>query len=178
MPSSEAMRRKRWADSAGFTMIEMVVVLAILAMTTLLVWPRLPDSRAAALKGSARALATTVRYIGDQVTTTRLPHRLKITPGSGEIKVVTIPPGGTESKPGDTFFNRRILADGITVVDVQIPRLGTVTTGEILLDFGPAGLADIAAIHLRGADGEQMTVVIFPFGSRVKVQQGYQEVGL
>jgi len=178
MPSSGVMSREPVADSAGFTLIELVVVLAILAMTTLLVWPRLPDTRAAALKGSARALATTVRYVGDQVITTRLPHRLRITPGSGEIRVVTIPPGGTESRPSDTFFNRRILADGVTVVDVQIPRLGTVSTGEVLLDFGPAGLADIATIHLRESGGDQMTVTIFPFGSRVKVQEGYQEVGL
>ncbi len=172
------MKRKSLPDSAGFTLIEMVVVLAILAMTTLLVWPRLPDSRGAALKSSARALATTVRYIGDQVTTTSLPHRLKLSPGSGKIEVVRVPPGESESRSGDTFFNRRMLADGVTVNDVQIPRLGTVSTGEVLLDFGPAGLADIAVIHLRESRGDQMTITVFPFGGRVKVQEGYQEVAL
>jgi general secretion pathway protein H len=165
-------------DSAGFTLIELIVVLAILAMTAMLVLPRLPDTREAALKGSARALATSVRYLGDTVTTTRNPHRMRLTPGSGKIEVTVIPFGGTETPSTDTFFNRAILSEGVVVSDVQIPRMGTLNSGEVLLDFGPAGITDIAAIHLRESGGSQMTVMIFPFGGRVKVSDGYQEVGL
>lgn len=160
---------------AGFTLIEMVVVLAILAMTALLVLPRLPDTREASLKSSARALATTIRYVRDQALLKRLPHRLRFTAGEGRIAVTTLPPGGTEAPANDPFLARRILADDITVSDVTTPRLGRVASGEISMDIGLRGIAEATIIHLREPGGKEMTVIAFPFGGQVKVQDGYQE---
>jgi len=161
---------------SGFTLIEMVVVLAILAMTTLLVLPRLPDTSGVSLKTSARTLATTMRYVRDQVAVTRLPHRFRFFPGEGKISVTTLPPGGTEKPSDDPFLGRPILSDGITVSDVQIPRLGKVSSGELMVDIGPAGFGEVTVIHLRESGGKQMTVTAFPFGGQIKAEDGYMEV--
>ncbi|MBT0664032.1 type II secretion system GspH family protein [Geobacter pelophilus] len=163
-------------SQGGFTLIEMVVVLVILAMTMLLVLPRLPDTSGAALKRSARTLASTMRYVRDQVTVTRLVHRLRFLPGEGKITITTLPPGGTETSSQDPFLNRQILVDGVTVSDIEIPRLGKVSSGELIIDIGPAGVADITLIHLKGAEGRQMTVTAFPYGGQVKVEEGYREI--
>ncbi|MSM40192.1 MAG: prepilin-type N-terminal cleavage/methylation domain-containing protein [Geobacter sp.] len=162
----------------GFTLIELVVVLAILALVTLLVIPRLPDSQGTALKGSARALATTLRYLQDQVATTRQLYRLRLTPGTGEIRVAVVSSDGTESDPRDPFFSGPILREGVTITDVQTPRLGTVSSGVVTMDIGPAGLAEVATIHLRGGNGGQMTVVALSYGGRVTVGEGYLEANL
>lgn len=164
--------------SHGFTLIELVVVLTLLALVTLLVFPRLPDSQGTALKDSARSLATTLRYLQDQVATTRQLYRLRLTPGTGEIRVTVVSSDGTESDPRDTFFTRPILREGVTIADVQTPRLGTLTSGVVTLDIGPAGLAEVATIHLRGGNSGQMTVVALSYGGRVTVGEGYLEANL
>ena len=162
---------------SGFTLIEIVVVVTILAMTALLVFPRLPDTREAALKSSARTLATTIRYVRDQALLKRLPHRLRFTAGEGNIAVTTLPPGGTETPSEDAFLRRRILGDDIIVSDITTPRLGKVASGDTFIDFGPAGISETLIIHLREPQGNQMTVIAFPFGGQVKVESGYRELG-
>lgn len=166
------------ASAHGFTLIELVVVLTLLALVTLLVVPRLPDSQGTTLKSSARTLASTLRYLQDQVATTRQLYRIRLTPGTGEIRVTVVSSGGTESQPSDPFFSGPILREGITIADVQTPRLGTVTSGEVTMDIGPAGLAEVATIHLRGGNGGQMTVVALSYGGRVTVGEGYLEANL
>ncbi|GAM08763.1 hypothetical protein OR1_01037 [Geobacter sp. OR-1] len=160
----------------GFTLIEMAVVLVIIAMTVLLVLPRLPDTSGAALKKSARTLASTIRYVRDQVTVNRIAHRLRFFPGEGKITITTLPPGGTETSPKDPFLNKQILADRVTVTDVEVPRLGKVNSGEVAVDIGAAGVAEITTIHLKESGGKQMTVIAFPYGGRVTVEEGYREV--
>jgi len=166
------------ASAHGFTLIELVVVLALLALVTLLVVPRLPDSQTTTLKGSARSLASTLRYLQDQVATTRQLYRLRLAPGTGEIRVTVVSPNGTESAPQDSFFSGPILHEGVTITDVQTPRLGTVSSSEVTMDIGPAGLAEVATIHLRGGNGGQMTVVALSYGGRVTVGEGYLEANL
>jgi general secretion pathway protein H len=161
---------------AGFTIIEMVVVLVILAMTALLVLPRLPDTSATRLKTSARTLATTMRYLRDQSAVTRMPHRFRFFPGEGKIALTILPPGGVEKLSEDPFLRKQLLADGITVVDIQLPSLGKISNGEVTVDLGPAGVAEVTTIHLRESGGKQMTVTAFPFGGQIKVEEGYREV--
>jgi general secretion pathway protein H len=161
---------------AGFTIIEMVVVLVILAMTALLVLPRLPDTSGTRLKTSARTLATTMRYLRDQAAVTRMPHRFRFFPGERKITLTILPPGVAEKSPDDPFLKREILAEGITVVDIQLPSLGKISSGEVTVDLGPAGVAEVTTIHLRESGGKQMTVTAFPFGGQIKVEEGYKEV--
>lgn len=180
MPKAEMARTRTSAagisSNPGFTLIELVVVIALLAMAALLVFPRLPDTGTAALKGSARSIASTIRYLFDRGAETGRPYRLRFTIGSSEARVAEIRPDGVEIEPSDPFLSRRIIADGVTVTDLQTPRAGKTTAGEVALDFAPAGVAEPATIHLRGGDGGEMTVTVFPYGKRVTVVEGYREL--
>jgi general secretion pathway protein H len=167
-----------YKGESGFTLIEMVVVLVILAMAAAIVIPRLPDTRGAALGSSARNLATFIRYSEDQVTLSRQPLRIRLSPGTGNISVFTVSQSGTELPPKDPFFSRPVLADGITFSDIQLPRLGTVNSGELMLDIGPAGLSDFVTFHIKNENGIEMTVMAFPVGGRVKVEEGRKEISL
>ena len=162
--------------TGGFTLIELVVVLAILAMVALLVFPRLPSTDAASLRGSARNLAATIRYLGDKSVTTKNAYRLRINLSDTRLMVVKMVDGeeGTDSDP---FFSRQILSDGINVEDVTIPRLGKIATGEVSLNFGPGGLEDFALIHLKGSRDSHFTVTAYPQNGKVEVEEGYLEVG-
>lgn len=163
------------SSSSGFTLVELVVVVTLLAMAALLVFPRLPDTGGAALKGSARSVAATVRYLFDRVAETGRPHRLRFTVGTGEVRIAELRSDGMESAPTDPFLSRQVIADGVVVKDLQTPRLGKVSDGQVALDVGPAGIAEPATIHLLSIGGKEMTLEISPYARRVIVTEGYRE---
>lgn len=162
----------------GFTLIEMVVVLAIIGMVMMLVIPRFPSTEHENLKSSARTLAATLRYMQDRASTGSTTYYLHLEPGTDTVKVMEAAPDSGEKEPTDPLLQQRPVKEGIVVADVVIPRLGKVTEGEVRLDVGMGGLRDFVAIHLRSSDGKFWTVMAFPSSGKVKVYEGYQEEAL
>lgn len=148
------------------------MVIAILGMVALLVYPRLPSTDAARLRGSARALAATMRYLGDRSVATKSGYRMRFDISGADITVLKGEGGASE---GDTFTGRRILADGVAIEDVTTPSQGKKNVGEAVLDFGPLGIAEFAAIHLKSEKGGRFTVLAYPGSGKVKALEGYLE---
>jgi general secretion pathway protein H len=163
------------ALTSGFTFIELMVVIAILSMLALLVFPRLPSGDSSNLRSSARSLATLIRYLGDTAITTKGRYQLRAVMGENTLSV-TRQSGGEATSANDPFFNRRFLADGITISDVVIPRLGRVNSGEVLIDFTAEGLGEVVTFHLKGTSDKSFTVMAFPHNGKVTVAEGYQEL--
>lgn len=162
----------------GFTLIELVVVLAIIGMVMALVFPRLPSSESENLKVSARTLASTLRYLQDRAATGRTTYFLIMEPGTEVIKILEAAADGSDQEPGDTLLQQRPTKEGIQVADVIIPRLGKVTEGQLRLVVGMGGLRDFVIIHLRSPDDNYWTVMAFPSSGKVKIYEGYQEEAL
>jgi general secretion pathway protein H len=162
----------------GFTLIELVVVLAIIGMVMALVFPRLPSSESENLKVSARTLASTLRYLQDRAATGRTTYFLLMEPGTENIKILEAAADGSDQEPGDTLLQQRPTKEGIQVADVYIPRLGKVNEGQLRLAMGMGGLRDLVIIHLRSPDDNFWTVMAFPSSGKVKIYEGYQEEAL
>ena len=154
------------------------MVIAIISVIMMLAIPRLPSSNAADLRNSARTLAAALRYLEENSVTARIQYRMHLNIRDSEITIAKRTGDGGEAPPDDTFLNKRLLAEGIMIEDVLTPRLGTVKEGEVLLDFGPGGMADFLTIHLRNSAGAQYTVIAFPGNGKIKVFEGYQEAEL
>ncbi|HEX9022629.1 MAG TPA: type II secretion system protein [Geobacteraceae bacterium] len=165
-------------DRRGFTLLEIVAVLAIIGMVMMIVIPRFPSTEHEDLKSSARILASTLRYMQDRAATGATTYYLHMEPGTDKVKVMEAAPDGGEKEPGDPLLQQRPVREGIVVADVVIPRLGKITEGDVRLEVGMGGLRDFAAIHLRSPDGMFWTVMAFPAGGKVKVYEGYQEDAL
>ena len=105
---------------SGFTLIEMAVVIVIISLVAMLVLPLLPSTDAANLRTSARSLAAVVRYLGDRSVTTKNPYRMLLGLTDNTITVKKLV-NGEEVPPEDPFFARKILADGVTIDDIEIP---------------------------------------------------------
>jgi general secretion pathway protein H len=161
----------------GFTLIELVVVIVVLSMVTLLVWPLLPSTSAADLRHSSRQLATVIRYLGERSVTTKTDYRLEFSLPDGTLTVKKIT-DGKETPPEDPFFSRQILTEGVTVEDVDIPRVGKISEGTVNVEFGASGLAEFMIVHLKGANDGHFTLTAYPEGGRVEIAEGYQEMKL
>ncbi|HBA88634.1 MAG TPA: general secretion pathway protein GspH [Geobacter sp.] len=170
-----ARNRGRSYGQAGFTLIEMMVVIVIVAMTAALVIPRLPAPEATRLKNSARNLASGIRFLNDQAIITKKVFRLHLNLSENSTRISQLSAGGEELQPGEQFMSRRLVEEGIVIEDVTLPRLGLVTEGEVAIPFGPGGSSDGITIHLKGGE-KHFTIIAYPSGGKVKVLEGYQEV--
>jgi general secretion pathway protein H len=173
--SNETLLHRANCRQAGFTLIEIVVVLAIIGMVMLLVIPRLPSSDQENLKISARTLASTLRYLQERAATSRTGYFIALAPGTESVRIFEISGDGSATEPSDPMLQKAALKEGIGVADVRIPRLGKVTDGQIRIDIGVAGIRDFVTIHLRSAAGQFWTVMAFPSGGKVKAFEGYLE---
>ncbi|MDD2539677.1 MAG: type II secretion system protein [Desulfuromonadaceae bacterium] len=175
MCSKSTLRHRGNYNRAGFTLIEIVVVLAIISMVMLLVIPRLPSSDQENLKISARTLASTLRYVQERAATSQTGYYLTLEPGTDSVKIYEIGADGSGKEPSDPFLQKQPVKEGIIVADVSIPRLGKVSDGHVRLDVGSAGVRDFVIIHLRSAAGKFWTVMVFPSGGKVKEYEGNLE---
>lgn len=168
----------RACRSAGFTLLELLIVMLLLSLTAALVLPRLPAGNSAALKNSARSTAALLRYLGERSAGSKQVYRLHVNISENTLRVTRKLPSGDELPPDDPLLARTVLEGGVTIADLQSPRLGKVTEGEVLLDFGAAGLSEFVTLHLNSPGGESFTVAGFPVNGKVKLLAGYQELTL
>ena len=157
--------------------MELLVVLFVLSLVAAVVLPRLPVPETTALKRAAKGVAALLRIIDTEATTRKTTYRLTFDLGLEQIRVRELR-GGEETMPGDAHLTRPVLADSIALEDVRLPRLGTVTSGQVQLDVGPGGLSEFLTIHLESPAGGKYTVMAFPQSGKVTVNEGYVEQAL
>ena len=160
--------------NAGFTLIEIMVVIVIIAIVAAVVIPHLPAPEEGKLKDSARNLATGIRFLNDQAIITKKVYRLELNLAENSTKISKLSATGEELPPDDQFMNRQLVEEGIVIEDVTVPQRGKVTEGEVSIPFGPGGNPDGIMIHLKAGE-HHFTIIAYPSGGKVKVLEGYQE---
>ena len=144
----------------GFTLIELIVVLLILSMTAALVVPRLPATDSMELKSSARSLASMLRYLGERSVGSKNIYRLHLNISENSLRVTRKLANGDEIPPDDPLLSRKVLAAGIVIADLQTPRLGKVTEGEVLIAGRRRRIAGVVTMDQMMIDCGQEEIAI------------------
>jgi len=61
----------------------------------------------------------------------------------------------------------------LKIEDVQFPEQDVVSSGQADINFYPRGYSDKAMVHLQNDEGEQISLLIEPFLTKVKLFENY-----
>lgn len=159
-------------SNRGFTLLELVVVLVVLAGAAALVLPRLSAWQDHDARNSARNLATMLRYLHEQAITSRTRYQLAIDLNQQKLSVQQLRASGEATLADDPFLQRNPLLGATRLSDVNTERSGTVSSGSLKIAYGVGGLSEPLVLHLGIPGGQQYTVQTLPVNGSVKVAEG------
>ena len=162
------MKNAPHSSRAGFTFVELMLVIAIMTLVAGVVWPSLSRSMPLlAVRGAARTVAAFSQRASSEAVAQAVKFRLTINVSEGSIQIT----GELEpfDQPGQFIeiqapWGREIkLGDRVRVEEVALEHDDgdeTMTSGDCALLFLPDGTATQARITLRADDGSQIWVTI------------------
>lgn len=159
-------------SDGGFTLIELIMVLAVLSGLMLIILPRIPFVDEYAFKSEARRMAGLIRYIDENSTAKKVYFRLWFHPGKPDIEIESSVDGREFKKSADTVFQGVSLNSGVLVGDVVMQGMGKVSDGELGVIFNPGAGAEPFVLHLTSNE-RAMTIEYNPFSGKVKIKEGY-----
>lgn len=160
--NSGGKKEKGDKSAPAFTLIELVIVIFIISLTTALIMPNLWDTGERAVKSEAKRVGNTMRYIYDEAAGKKQDYLITIDLNDGSW--------GYKSQTASRVFKMR---DDVTFRDVVVPSLGEVTSGDVELKFGPTGPEEPVILHLM-KDEVEYTVTFNHMNGRAKVYKGYR----
>lgn len=168
----DGVTARRGNPPEGFSLVELILVMAIISLTFLFFIPRFPsfsgDDRKMTLQLTALAKKLKQRA-GEGV-----PGSLDIDPNAGKIWAVS---GMATEQEGQPPMNIALaLPENLRILDVVFRKPG----GErdevpLRIHFYKKGYSDWAVIHFEKDDKERFSMVIEPFLSEVSLVEGYYE---
>ena len=176
----------------GFTLLEILAVIAILALLATFVLPNLGAVRAHSLMREAKGLAAQLELARQRTIVTGIPHRMLIDLEEGAYRIEwtgsddpqpEIVPGGTDAeldlspprvadreyRPLPSRFGKLVyLADGLAFVRVDTLG-GGIQRGDSYIEFTQDGTADHATIVLDDETGQSISLDVLPLADVVRI---------
>lgn len=161
--------------SAGFTLLELAIVIFIMGLMLTLTMPYLGGIRRAQLRSQARRLAGRATYLFDEAAGHKLVLRLIFDIDNNRYEVAKLDPYAIEPvfAPDLTPSSHPVTLPGsVRIRDVTVEGIGTVNRGMIACNFYPEGYVDATVVHLEDASNDVMTLEFTPLTGQVVVVDG------
>jgi prepilin-type N-terminal cleavage/methylation domain-containing protein len=173
--------RTRPGGSAGFTLIELGVVLLIISVVIALVIPRFRDQSHTELVSQTRKLATTFRFLQQEAILNGRVYRLNFDLDQQRYFVTSAEEGdelGAYQQEHGILARDVALPANIQIADVDVPLIGgKLYEGVAFAQFYPDGYVDPTVVHLD--NGQEVYTLYVPDGltGRAYVASGYLDLG-
>ncbi len=172
-PGKIKMGMTRLDNRRGFTLIEMIVVTALISIMLVVALPRLDGGIFSdGSDETARWIIANVRQLKEKAIVEQKTYLLNVSPDVQQLWI-------TEADAADTDANAArekgyTLPRGVNIDHVAFPQIGRFSSGTIPIGFYPKGYSDKAVIRIRTNDGDRLAFFIEPFLSRVNLVRGSQ----
>ena len=144
----------RTTDHDGFTLLELVVTLGVVALAAGIVVPRFTAMRGMAADVAARRLADALTLARDRAIL-----------GGRPVRLVIDLDGGRWTAPEDAAM----LPVGVRLQSVTTGGRPAVREGAVTLELGPDGDTLPTRVDFLAGDGRVVSVVLAPAGARATV---------
>jgi general secretion pathway protein H len=161
--------------SAGFTMLELAIVVFIMGLMLTLTMPYLGGFRRAQLRSQARRLAGRATYLFDEAAGHKVVLRLIFDIDNNGYAVAKLDPYAIKPvfAPDPTPSSRPVTLPGsVRIRDVTVEGIGTVNRGVIACNFYPEGYVDATVVHIEDASNDVMTLEFVPLTGQVAIFDG------
>jgi general secretion pathway protein H len=171
----------RLRGQAGFTLIEIGLVLLIMGVVLALVVPRFRDQGHAQLISQTRKLAAMVRFLQQEAILNGRVYRLNFDLDQQHYFVTSAEEGEEASafeRESGILAKDVTMPDPVRVADVDVPLVtGKVYEGVALAHFYPDGYVDPLVVHID--NGQEVYTLYVPDGltGRAYVASGYLDLG-
>ncbi len=163
------------ATPAGFTLLELAVVLLLIGLIMAIAMPHFGAMQATRLRSESHRLATWSHYLFEEAEAHKVLLRLNLDLNHNAYFVTRLDP--FSSRPA--FAPERGLAGGVVRLpadvrlrDAWVEGAGLFRRGIAGCQFYPDGAADAAVVHLIDRNGDVMTVAIKPFDGVAAILRG------
>ncbi len=155
----------------GFTLIEIVTVLALISITLLIAVPRIPNTLFTdETKKASRWIITKVQVLKDRAAREQKRYVLHIDMSGKKMWISN--DGMSDEERLAAERNGFKLPPNMRIRDVEFPDNKIISFGQTEISFYSRGYSDQAVIHLENK-GEQISFRIEPFLSTVKLFDDY-----
>jgi type II secretion system protein H len=167
--------RESRCNAAGFTLIELAVVLFLMALMALLIVPSMTGFHTSRLKHESRRLAGRASFLYEQAAAGKLVLRLTFNLDAQGYSVSRLDPHSAnpvfvpDLEAGAAPVE---LPSDVRLRDVTVEGQGTVTRGMAKCNFYPEGYVDATVIHLIDSGGTVFTLSFQPLTGRVSITRG------
>ena len=164
-------RRPRATRSqAGFTLIEILVVLIIISIVSLIVIPRIRiSSPASLLRSEIRHFVRYVKYLRGMSATENILHKLYIDLDNGKYWAVYIDENGEEQKALEDLLPEVKIDETVKFREVRTPGKLPATEGSTSVIFYGNGEVEGAEIVFETGSDKTVTLKIHPLTGRCTI---------
>lgn len=157
----------------GFTLIELIVVISLISLTLFFAIPRFKDSVLSDnTKKVSRWIITKVLTLKKRAVRDQKLYILHVNLDSNRLWMTD--ELMSEQEVQNAAQDAYELPDDIQVLDVEFPGEEIISEGRAYIYFYKRGYSDKAMIHVENNDNEQLSFLIEPFLTRVKVYEKYE----
>ena len=159
----------------GFTLLEIVIVVSVIALFIGLAVPRLPDVAGMRIHRNARKVSMMLQLARTRAVSLRRYYRVDVDLDTSGVSISYFGPEGTYIP--DDEVRQFSLREGF-IADVVNSSEGKVLEGTGWVRISPRGFIEPALIHIKDEQGRIVTVAPSPVSGRIQIQEGYTDLAV
>jgi prepilin-type N-terminal cleavage/methylation domain-containing protein len=168
---SNGQRTTPHGQAAGFTLIELIVVLALLGLMLFFTLPRLQDNPFLDdSKKSSRWLIGKIQSLKESAIRDQKMYTLHFDLDSGRVWETHESMSSEEIE--SAMLNSYTLPDDLRITDIEFPNGGKIYSGQAAITFYKAGYTNKALVHMQDGDAN-LSFLIEPFLPNVQFFEKY-----
>lgn len=168
--------RRNLRPNAGFTLIELIVVISLITLILFMGIPRFQDTLLSDnTKKTSRWIMTKIQTLKQNAVRDQRLYVLHIIPDSSRLWITNAAMSVDELE--NVAQNAFKLPSDVKVLDVEYPDNRKIEAGQTDIGFYEKGYSDMAIIHIENSANEQLSFVIEPFLPHVRMYQKYVRFG-